>query len=41
LVVRGSLFTKQRFNVPRAVIDVIHLNAVGNTAIENEVIFKT
>jgi hypothetical protein len=25
----GSLLTKQRFNVPRAVIDVIHLNTIG------------
>ena len=38
MVIRGLLFTKQRFNVSRAVIDMEHLNALGNGAIKNQVV---
>ncbi len=38
---RRRVSPKQRFNVPRSMIDVIHLNAVDNPTIKNEVISKT
>ena len=37
----ASLFAKQRFNVPRAVINMKHLNTVWDGAVKNQVVVKT
>jgi hypothetical protein len=36
-----SLITKQSLNVPRAMIDVKHLNTLWNGAVKNDVVVKT